>query len=105
MQYFAVVEPQRRLAPQLHTALRGAIPRATLRDVTAATYLALWWPPIDTAKYDAVRGDELPKWDPVVQAYYDPTTGELLPRGMRHSSSTPTTSNRCTLRGSDRRST
>ena len=27
VQYFAAVEPQRRLAPHLHAAIRGAIPR------------------------------------------------------------------------------
>lgn len=31
VQYFASVEAQRRLAPHLHAAVRGAIPRATLR--------------------------------------------------------------------------
>ncbi|RHW25892.1 replication initiation protein [Nocardioides immobilis] len=79
VQYFASVEAQRRLAPHLHTALRGSIPRATLRGVTAGTYCALWWPDVDTVRYDADRGDELPAWDPVAQGYYDPTTGALLP--------------------------
>jgi hypothetical protein len=79
VQYFATVEAQRRLAPHLHTALRGAIPRATLRQVTAATYCALWWPPINTVRYDAACGDELPRWDPAAQGYYDPATGALLP--------------------------
>ena len=37
VQYFAAVEPQHRLAPHLHAALRGAIPRATIRRVVAAT--------------------------------------------------------------------
>ena len=31
VQYFAAIEPQRRLAPHLHAAIRGAIPRATIR--------------------------------------------------------------------------
>ena len=38
VQYFAVVEPQRRLAPHLHAAVRGAIPREVIRQVVAATY-------------------------------------------------------------------
>ena len=33
VQYFAAVEPQARLAPHLHVAIRGAIPRALLRQV------------------------------------------------------------------------
>ncbi len=44
VQYFAVVEPQRRLAPHLHAALRGAIPRETFRQVVAASYHQVWWP-------------------------------------------------------------
>lgn len=31
VQYFAVVEPQKRLAPHVHVAIRGTIPRAELR--------------------------------------------------------------------------
>lgn len=79
VQYFAAVEPQRRLAPHLHAALRGAIPRDVLRQVTAATYCAVWWPSIEVVKYDELRGDRLPKWDPVTLCYFDPETGELLP--------------------------
>jgi hypothetical protein len=79
VQYFAVVEPQRRLAPHLHTALRGSIPRATIRAVTAATYCALWWPSTDQVVYDEARGDAMPAWDPIAQGYYDPDTGALLP--------------------------
>ena len=45
VQYFAAVEPQRRLAPHLHAAVRGAIPREVLRQVIGATYHQVWWPP------------------------------------------------------------
>ena len=38
VQYFAAVEPQKRLAPHVHVAFRGAIARADLRAVIAATY-------------------------------------------------------------------
>lgn len=79
VQYFSAVEPQRRLAPHLHAALRGSIPRATLKAVTAATYCALWWPSVDEIRYDADRGDQLPRWDPMAEMYFDPTTGEVLP--------------------------
>ncbi|MGI8994852.1 MAG: replication initiator [Nocardioidaceae bacterium] len=47
VQYFAVLEPQRRLAPHLHAALRGTISRADLRLVAAATYHQVWWPSTD----------------------------------------------------------
>ena len=44
MQYFAAVEPQRRLAPHVHIAIRGTIARSELRRVLAATYHQVWWP-------------------------------------------------------------
>ena len=43
VQYFAAVEPQRRLAPHVHIAIRGTISRAELREVIAATYHQTWW--------------------------------------------------------------
>ena len=58
VQYFAAVEPQKRLAPHLHAAIRGAIPRATLRQVVKATYVQVWWPPHDQPVY--VDPDQLP---------------------------------------------
>ena len=76
VQYFAAVEPQRRLAPHLHAAIRGAVPRATLRRVTRATYANLWWPPHEVP----VHTDPLhpPTWDPAVHRYRHPTTGAPL---------------------------
>ena len=44
VQYFAAIEPQRRLAPHVHLAIRGTIARAELRRVLAATYHQVWWP-------------------------------------------------------------
>jgi hypothetical protein len=73
VQYFAAVEPQRRLAPHLHAAIRGAIPRQVLRAVRAATYHQVWWPAHDTPVYT----DRLPAWSE--RGYTDPDTGELLP--------------------------
>lgn len=73
VQYFAAVEPQRRLAPHLHAAIRGAIPRAVVRQVVKATYVQLWWPAFDVPVYV----DRLPVWDG--HDYVDPTTGEILP--------------------------
>lgn len=76
VQYFAAVEPQRRLAPHLHAAIRGAIPRATLRRVSRATYANLWWPPHEAPVHtDATR---LPTWDHAGGCYRDPATGEPL---------------------------
>lgn len=73
VQYFSAVEPERRLAPHLHAAIRGAIPRKVLRQVAAATYLQVWWPPFDQAIYT----DVLPRW--TGDGYADPVTGQLLP--------------------------
>ena len=75
-QYFGAVEPQKRLAPHLHMAIRGAVPRAVLRQVIAATYHQVWWPSTDVVRYD---GDELPVWDEDLGTYLDPATGEVLP--------------------------
>ncbi|UUZ58695.1 hypothetical protein LP418_21660 [Nocardioides sp. B-3] len=76
VQYFAAVEPQKRLAPHLHAALRGAIPRRVIKDVTAGTYCALWWPSIDRVRYPDAK--QLPARDADLGGYVDPTTGELL---------------------------
>ena len=75
VQYFGAIEPQRRLAPHIHLALRGAIPRHVLRQVTRATYLQLWWPSFD----QPVHVDKVPVWDLDSRAYVDPATGAVLP--------------------------
>lgn len=75
VQYFAAVEPQRRLAPHLHAAIRGAIPRKLLKQVIAATYHQVWWP----AHEHPVYVEALPAWDENSQAYVDPHTGVPLP--------------------------
>ncbi|MGL5823853.1 MAG: replication initiator [Nocardioides sp.] len=77
VQYFAAVEPQRRLAPHLHAAIRGAIPRATIRQVTAATYRAIWWPAVDRIRYRTAEA--MPAWDKTHGGLLDQTSGELLP--------------------------
>ncbi len=76
VQYFAAVEPQRRLAPHVHVAFRGAISRADLRQVIAATYHQVWWPSTDTVRYDT---GQAPVWHEGTGRYVDPDTGELLP--------------------------
>ena len=76
VQYFAAVEPQRRLAPHIHIAIRGTIARTELRKVLAATYHQVWWPDRPVKYRD---GDELPVWDDQAGRYVDPATGEVLP--------------------------
>jgi hypothetical protein len=74
VQYFASVEAQRRLAPHLHAAIRGTIPRRIVREVRAATYHQVWWPPHDTPVYV----ERLPVWTDEA-GYVDPDTGAVLP--------------------------
>ncbi|ADP78110.1 replication initiator [Pseudofrankia inefficax] len=77
VQYFAALEPQRRLAPHLHAAFRGTVPRVVLRQVAAATYHQVWWPPTDRPIYPAA-GPDLPVWDEQTGGYLDPATGAEL---------------------------
>jgi hypothetical protein len=76
LQYFAAIEPQRRLAPHIHIAMRGTVARAEIRRVLAATYHQVWWPDTSAVRYD---GDQLPVWDEHTVNYLDPATGEVLP--------------------------
>lgn len=76
VQYFAAVEPQRRGAPHLHAAARGAIARRVIRDVRAATYHQVWWPAHERVVYGL---DRLPQWSDDVAGYVDSDTGEVLP--------------------------
>jgi hypothetical protein len=80
VQYFGTVEPQRRLAPHIHAALRGSIPRMLIRQVLAGTYMQLWWPRHDDPVY--AEPAALPVWVDDVDGggrYIAPRTGELLP--------------------------
>jgi hypothetical protein len=76
VQYFAAIEPQRRLAPHVHIAMRGTVSRTEIRRVLAATYHQVWWPDTTQVKFD---GDHLPVWDEHFGSYVDPATGEVLP--------------------------
>jgi hypothetical protein len=76
LQYFAAIEPQRRLAPHVHIAIRGTVSRAELREVIAATYHQVWWPSTNAARFD---GGHLPAWDQDTATYLDPQSGEVLP--------------------------
>jgi Helitron helicase-like domain at N-terminus len=75
VQYFATIEPQKRLAPHVHIAIRGTVSRAELRQIIAATYHQVWWPPANEVRFD---GDQLPVWHKSSGCYLDPDTGELL---------------------------
>ncbi|WP_175582647.1 replication initiator [Nocardioides guangzhouensis] len=74
VQYFASVEAQRRLAPHLHAAIRGAIPRQLFRQVARATYHQVWWPAHDEPLFT----DAFPEWVEEV-GYVDPASREPLP--------------------------
>jgi hypothetical protein len=76
VQYFAAIEPQRRLAPHIHAAIRGTIPRKLMRQVVAATYASVWWPSHEQIRYPH---DRMPVWNDQAEGYYDATTGERLP--------------------------
>ena len=73
VQYFATVEPQKRLAPHLHAAIRGAIPHKIIKAVVEGTYYQLWWPAFDRPVYV----DRVPVW--TGSDYADRDTGEVLP--------------------------
>jgi hypothetical protein len=75
VQYFATIEAQRPLAPHLHAAMRGTIPRKVVREVRAATYHQWWWPPHD----EPVYVERLPQWSDALSGYVDPDTGAVLP--------------------------
>ncbi len=76
VQYFAAVEPQRRLAPHIHLAIRGTVSRIELRRVLAATYHQVWWPDTSVVRFE---DGALPVWDDHAATYLDPATGEVLP--------------------------
>jgi hypothetical protein len=76
LQFFATIEPQKRLAPHAHIAFRGAISRSDLRKVIAATYHQVWWPSTAVTRYE---NDRLPVWHEASGSYVDPDTGEVLP--------------------------
>ncbi|MEV0850807.1 replication initiator [Nocardia fluminea] len=75
VQYWASVEPQKRGAPHLHIAIRGSIPSQLLYQVTAATYVNIWWPHFDTPVYNDTT---MPVWDYTAGTFADPRTGKPL---------------------------
>jgi hypothetical protein len=75
VQYFAVVEPQKRGAPHLHIAIRGHVSRAVLHQVTEATYHQVWWPSTTEIRYP---GAVAPVWDAGRETFVDPRTRKPL---------------------------
>jgi hypothetical protein len=75
VQYAGCVEPQRRLAPHAHFAIRGTIAREVLRQVAAATYHQVWWPSVDRMLYTP---DRPPVWDADQETWLDPDSREPL---------------------------
>jgi hypothetical protein len=97
LQYFAAVEPQRRLAPHIHVAIRGTISRAELRQVLAATYHQVWWPPTRDVKHD----DAHPAvWHEASAATSTRQPASSCPPGTKHWMPSPMTPSRCTSPGS-----
>ncbi len=74
VQYFGTVEPQKRAAPHLHAALRGAIPHEITRQVVSATYHQVWWPNHDRLVYGSGREADHPVWDWNARTFVDPNT-------------------------------
>jgi hypothetical protein len=70
------IEPQRRLAPHAHFAIRGTMPHTMLRQVIAATYHQVWWPSTSEVVYLAEA--EQPVWDDQAKTYRDPITDHPL---------------------------
>ncbi|MFD6391825.1 replication initiator [Nocardia sp. NPDC060259] len=75
IQYFGVVEPQKRGAPHLHIALRGLVDIDLIRRVTEATYHQVWWP---RPKHLLYGGTHLPVWDREQETFVDPTSRMAL---------------------------
>jgi hypothetical protein len=102
LQYFAAVEPQRRLAPHIHVAIRGTLSRVELRRVLAATYHQVWWPlptRCDTTTRTCPSGTR----HPAATSTRRPASS--CPPGTTRSTPSATVTSRCTSPGSDPNST
>ncbi|WP_040788450.1 replication initiator, partial [Nocardia paucivorans] len=77
VQYWGTVEPQKRGAPHLHLAIRGAIGHKVIRQVTEATYFQAWWPHFDPEN-EVYDGEHMPVWDHRTGTFVDPASGRPL---------------------------
>ncbi len=73
IQYFLVVEPQRRGAPHAHILLRTRVSRSMIRLVTAATYKNVWWPHFGP-EFEQYDSGHMPVWDYQAGTFVDPDT-------------------------------
>ena len=102
VQYFAAVEPQRRLAPHIHIAMRGTVSRAELRRVLAATYHQVWWPTPPPSSSTATSGRSGTSTRVPMSIR---TPGKSCPPGTRPSTPSATRTSRCMWPGSGTGST
>jgi hypothetical protein len=102
VQYFAAIEPQRRLAPHVHVAMRGTITRTELRQIIAATYHQVWWPSTEVVRFE---GDYLPVWYEAAAATSTPPPASCSPPGTRPWTPSPTMTSPATQPGSGPSST
>ena len=102
VQYFAAVEPQRRLAPHIHLAMRGTVSRAELRRVLAATYHQVWWPDTSVVRFE---DGALPVWDEPQRPTSIRPPAKSCPPGTRPSTPSATRTSRCMWPGSGTGST
>ena len=98
VQYFAAIEPQQRLAPHVHMAIRGTVSRADLRQVLAATYHQVWWPSTDDGALRRRPAPRLARGHPGTTSTRPP--GKSCPPGTRPSTPSARRTRRCTWPGS-----
>ncbi len=103
LQYFAAVEPQRRLAPHVHVAIRGTVSRAELRQVLAATYHQVWWPSADDRAVRRRQPAGLARAHRATTSIRRPASS--CRPGTTRSTPSATMTSRCTWPGSGRSST
>ncbi|WP_330233965.1 helitron helicase-like domain-containing protein [Nocardia sp. NBC_00508] len=78
VQYWGTIEPQKRGAPHLHIALRGAITHKIIQQVTNATYFQAWWPRFDAEDRVYGNDEQMPVWDHKRATFVDPATRKPL---------------------------
>jgi hypothetical protein len=76
LQYFASVEPQKRLAPHVTSRYAAPSPAPICARSSPPPITRSWWPATDAVRFD---GEELPILHEVSGNYLDPGTGEVLP--------------------------
>ncbi|WP_225732254.1 helitron helicase-like domain-containing protein [Nocardia sp. JCM 34519.1] len=78
VQYWEMVEPQKRGAPHVHMLIRGRIPREVVKQVARGTYHQVWWPYHD-AENEVYGHGRMPVWDNKTATFVDPDTKAALP--------------------------